>query len=62
MDAQTYFHSMVSANVYDDFVYDLTFVKLRELSLGYKLPYKNGATLVSIFNSATINWLPAIHG
>lgn len=38
VDAQDYYHSMVNNNVYDEFVYDLTFVKLRELSLGYKLP------------------------
>ncbi len=38
VDAQDYFHSMVSNNVFDEFVYDLTFVKLREVSLGYRLP------------------------
>ena len=25
-------------NVYDEFIYDLTFVKLRELSIGYNIP------------------------
>jgi hypothetical protein len=40
IDAQDYFHSMVNNNVYDEFIYDLTFVKLRELSLGYELPLR----------------------
>ena len=38
IDAQDYFHSMVSNNVFDEYIYDLTFVKLREVSLGYRLP------------------------
>jgi hypothetical protein len=38
VDAQDYFHSMVNNNVYDEFVEDLTFVKMREVSLGYRLP------------------------
>lgn len=36
--AQDYFHALVDRNIFDDFIYDLTFVKLRELSLGYKIP------------------------
>ncbi len=36
--AQDYFHNLVSRNVFDDYLYDLTFVKLRELSFGYKIP------------------------
>jgi len=27
VEAQDYFHSMVNNNVYDEFIYDLTFVK-----------------------------------
>jgi hypothetical protein len=55
MDAQTYFHSMVSANVYDDFIYDLTFVKLRELSLGYKLPLQKWGNISKHVQSASIS-------
>lgn len=38
VEAQDYFHNIVNRNVFNDFIYDLTFVKLRELSLGYKIP------------------------
>jgi len=38
VEAQDYFHNMVGDNVFDEFVYDLTFVKLREVSLGYRIP------------------------
>ncbi|HEX8333841.1 MAG TPA: SusC/RagA family TonB-linked outer membrane protein, partial [Segetibacter sp.] len=55
MDAQTYFHSMVSSNVYDDFIYDLTFVKMRELSLGYKLPLQKWGSISKHLQSATVS-------
>ncbi|HEX8315051.1 MAG TPA: SusC/RagA family TonB-linked outer membrane protein [Flavisolibacter sp.] len=55
MDAQTYFHSMVSANVYDDFIYDLTFVKMREVSLGYKLPLQKWGSISKHIQSASIS-------
>jgi len=38
VEAQDYFHGMVNRNVFNQFIYDLTFVKLRELSIGYKIP------------------------
>ena len=38
VEAQPYFHSLVERNIFDDFIYDLTFVKLRELSFGYRIP------------------------
>ena len=38
VEAQDYFHGLVNRNVYNQFIYDLTFVKLRELSIGYKIP------------------------
>ena len=38
VDAQTYFHQFRSNNIAENSVYDLTFVKLRELSLSYDLP------------------------
>jgi TonB-linked SusC/RagA family outer membrane protein len=53
VDAQLYYHQTYESQIYDMFVHDLTFVKLRELSLGYNLPvdkigigkYVQGATL-----------------
>ena len=38
VDAQTYYHNLYNNDIYDTFVYDLTFIKLRELSIGYTLP------------------------
>lgn len=40
VDAFDYFHQFRAANISEPFVYDLTFVKLREFSVGYKLPVK----------------------
>ena len=38
VDAQTYYHQFRNNSISENSVYDLTFVKLRELSIGYKLP------------------------
>lgn len=38
VDAQTYYHQFRNNNISENSVYDLTFVKMRELSVGYKLP------------------------
>lgn len=40
VDAQTYFHNLYNNKTMDDFVYDLTYVKLREVSVGYIIPVK----------------------
>lgn len=36
--AQDYFHQFRNASIAEDNIYDLTFVKMRELSLGYRIP------------------------
>ena len=38
VEAQDYFHNLYNNKTFDPYVYDLTFVKLREVSLGYTLP------------------------
>ncbi len=38
VDAQTYYQSVVNNNITEQFVYDASFVKLREVSFGYTLP------------------------
>lgn len=38
VDAFTYFHQFVNNQINEASIYDLTFVKLREVSIGYKLP------------------------
>jgi len=40
VEAQDYFHNLYNNKTFDPFIYDLTFVKLRELALGYNLPVK----------------------
>jgi|WetSurMetagenome_2_1015567.scaffolds.fasta_scaffold15715_2 TonB-linked SusC/RagA family outer membrane protein len=38
VDAQTYYHNLYNIKTYDPFIYDLTYLKLRELSIGYNIP------------------------
>jgi hypothetical protein len=38
VDAQEYYHQFWTNKVFDPFVYDLTFVKIREVALGYNIP------------------------
>ena len=38
VDGQSYFHQFRNNNISENSIYDLTFVKLRELSVGYKVP------------------------
>ncbi|HEY0749866.1 MAG TPA: hypothetical protein VGD26_01845, partial [Chitinophagaceae bacterium] len=54
VEAQDYFHNLYNNRAFDEFVYDLTFVKLRELSIGYEIPVdKIGAAKWA--NRATIS-------
>ncbi|GGH09558.1 SusC/RagA family TonB-linked outer membrane protein [Mucilaginibacter phyllosphaerae] len=38
VDAQDYFHSLYNNKTFDSYIYDLTFIKLRELGVAYKIP------------------------
>lgn len=40
VDAQTYYHNLYYNKTFDPFIYDLTFVKMREVALGYNIPVK----------------------
>jgi len=55
VEAQDYFHSMVNNNVYDEFIYDLTFVKMREVSLGYRLPIEKWGNVGKTIQNATFS-------
>jgi TonB-linked SusC/RagA family outer membrane protein len=52
VEAQTYYHQFRGANIGEASIYDLSFVKMRELSIGYRIPvaklgigkYVNSAT------------------
>ncbi len=55
VEAQDYFHNMVGNNVYDEFIYDLTFVKMREVSLGYRIPVEKIGNLGKYFQNASFS-------
>jgi len=38
VDAQEYYHNNFNNRTFDEYVYDLTFVKVREVSFGYNIP------------------------
>lgn len=38
VNAKDYFQNLYNNKTFDDYIYDLTFVKLRELSIGYRIP------------------------
>jgi len=40
VEADTYYQNLYNNRTFDDYVYDLTFVKLREVSIGYHIPVK----------------------
>lgn len=54
VEGQTYFQNLYNNKVMDDFVYDLTFVKLRELSIGYNIPV-NKLGLGNVVQGATFS-------
>ncbi|MFT3981878.1 MAG: SusC/RagA family TonB-linked outer membrane protein [Ferruginibacter sp.] len=55
VDAQTYFHQFYSSKISEKNVYDLTYVKLRELSLGYRLPISRIGNLSKYLQGATFS-------
>ncbi|MBI5373097.1 MAG: SusC/RagA family TonB-linked outer membrane protein [Sphingobacteriales bacterium] len=54
VDAQEYFHNLYNNRSMDFFVYDLTFIKLREVSIGYNLPI-NKWSFLKWANKATVS-------
>jgi hypothetical protein len=38
VEAQDYYHNLYNNKIFDAFIYDLTYIKLRELSIGYNIP------------------------
>lgn len=50
VDAKTYYQGLTNNKTYDPYIYDLTFIKLREVAIGYTLPIQRwglGKTLQS---------------
>ncbi len=52
--AQEYFQGLYNNSTFDDYIYDLTFVKLRAVSLGYNVPVRN-LTWSKFIRSANIS-------
>ena len=55
VDAQTYFHNLYSNKTMDDYVYDMTFVKLREISVGYEIPIAKIGGLSKVITHANFS-------
>ena len=53
--AQDYYHQFYFGSIADEHIYDLTFVKLRELSIGYQIPVQNIGSLGKVFTNASIS-------
>jgi len=56
VDAQVYYHSLYDSKFYDSFIHDLTYIKLRELSIGYNIPV-NKIGLGKYIQGATISFV-----
>jgi TonB-linked SusC/RagA family outer membrane protein len=54
VDAYTYFHQFVNSGITENSIYDLTFVKLREISLGYKINVAK-LGLSKVFTNASLS-------
>ncbi len=54
VDAQSYYHQFSNSGIIDPHIYDLSFVKLREVTLGYQIPVKNLGNFGKLFTSASI--------
>lgn len=55
VDAYDYFHQFYYQRIAEPFVHDLTFVKLRELSLGYAIPTQKMGKLSKVFQAASVS-------
>lgn len=56
VEAQDYFHNLYNNRSMDVFIYDLTFVKLREVSLGYSLPVEKWGFTKKWANKAVLSF------
>jgi TonB-linked SusC/RagA family outer membrane protein len=45
VDAYKYFHNFTEGRIFDPFIYDLTYIKFRELSVGYDIPLEKTGNL-----------------
>lgn len=55
VDANTYFHQFFNSSIAAPFVHKLSYVKLREISLGYSIPAQKIGFLKPIFKGITVS-------
>ncbi|WP_336516848.1 SusC/RagA family TonB-linked outer membrane protein [Pollutibacter soli] len=55
VDAQTYYHNFYNNQIAEPYVHKLSYLKLRELSLGYNVPVKSMNATKNILQAATIS-------
>lgn len=55
IDAQAYYHQFNGSGIIDQSIFDLTYVKLREVSLGYRIPVQNIGSISKVIKSATFS-------
>jgi TonB-linked SusC/RagA family outer membrane protein len=55
IDAHKYFQSFTKQNIFDPFINDLSYIKLRELSAGYDIPVSETASLKKYIRGARIS-------
>jgi TonB-linked SusC/RagA family outer membrane protein len=55
LEAQDYFHQFQGSQISEMSVYDLTYLKLREVSLGYKLDLRKLGGLDKVFTGVTVS-------
>jgi TonB-linked SusC/RagA family outer membrane protein len=55
VDAQEYYHSLYNNKIFDSFVYDLSYFKLREVSIGYNIPVGKIGGLNKYITDATFS-------
>lgn len=55
VDAQTYFHQFYFSRLAEPFIHSLSFVKLREVSLGYNIPVHKLGKMGKVFQSANFS-------
>jgi len=55
VDANTYFHQFFNSSIAAPFVHKLSYVKLREISLGYSIPAQRIGFLKPVFKGITVS-------
>jgi len=55
VEAYDYFHQFYFGRIAEPFVHDLTFVKIREASLGYRIPVKKIGSISKFVQGATFS-------